>query len=58
MDGWIDICYTLGREEVRVNQSGISSEHTFISELKIFLTRFLHEVLAISTFVLFPPIDK
>lgn len=58
MDGWIDICYALGREEIRVNQSGISSEHTFISELKIFLTRFLHEVLAISTVVLFPPIDK
>ena len=35
MDGWIDICYALGREEIRVNQSGISSEHTFISEFKI-----------------------
>ena len=58
MDGWIDICYALGREEIRVNQSGISSEHTFISELKIVLTRFVHEVLAISTVVLFPPIDK
>ena len=58
MDGWIDICYALGREEIRVNQSGISSEHTFISGFKIFLTRFLHEVLAKSTFVLFPPIDK
>lgn len=58
MREWIDICYALGREEIRVNQSGISSEHTFIGEFKIFLTRLLHEVLAKSTFVLFPPIDK
>ena len=62
----MDICYALGREETRVNQSVISSEHTFISEFQIFLdekieiwqvTRFLHEVLAKSTFVLFPPIE-
>lgn len=42
MREWIDICYALGREEIRVNQSGISSEHTFIGEFKIFLTRLLH----------------
>lgn len=35
--GWIDICYASGQEKIRADQSGISSEHSFISKIKIIL---------------------